>query len=384
MKETSTIDTIVRCALTPLSWIYGGITMVRNKLFDLRVLKEKEYDVPVISIGNITVGGTGKTPHVEYLLSRLAMDYNIGVVSRGYRRKTRGFLLANGKSTPRSIGDEPYQIYQKFGHRVQVAVCEKRRTGIEKLLELHPEINLIILDDAFQHRYVKPRLSILLVDYNRPTWKDNLLPLGRLREDRHSTDRADMVIVTKCPDTMSPLDYRLVEKNLDLLAFQKSYFSGLEYKGLRPVFPDDRPYSVSLHSLSKKDTVLLVTGIAHPRTFIRHFRKFPFRVKVNHFPDHHDFSRSDMQKILQKFGGMKGERKVIITTEKDAVRLVNNPYFPEELKPLTYYIPIEVKMVEERGDSDIIADIRSAIGHYSTTDANDNVNVNDNDNDSQI
>lgn len=367
IKEQKTVDTIVTYALTPLSWIYGAVTGVRNKLFDLGVLKEREYDVPVISVGNITVGGTGKTPHVEYLVSRLSLDYNIGVVSRGYKRKTRGFLLANSKSTPNSIGDEPYQIYQKFGNRVKVAVCENRRVGIEKLLELHPEVNLIILDDAFQHRYVKPRLSILLIDYNRPTWKDHLLPLGRLRESRHSTDRADMVVVTKCPSSMMPLDYRLAENSMDLLAFQKVYFSSIEYGSLTPVFADDNPYSASLHSLTSKDTALIVTGIAHPRTFIRHFREFPFKVKVNHFPDHHDFKRSDMQKILQMFEEMKGQRKIIVTTEKDAVRLLNNPYFPEELKSLTYYLPIKVKMVDDRGDGNIISDVMKAIGRPSNT-----------------
>lgn len=362
MKELNTVDTIVTYALTPLSWIYGAVTGVRNKLFDVGVLKEKEYDIPIISVGNITVGGTGKTPHVELLISKLALEYRIGVVSRGYKRKTKGFLLANSKSTPDSIGDEPYQIYQKFGHRVQVAVCEKRREGIETLTQIHPEINLIILDDAFQHRYVKPTVSILLVDYNRPIWEDKVLPLGRLRENRHATDRADIVVVTKCPEQLSPLQLRLVEKGLDLLAFQKYYFSRFEYEGLRPVFPDDRPYNVSLHSLSARDSVLLLTGIAHPRTFIRYFKDFPFRVKVNHFPDHHDFSRSDLIKIESQFEKMKGERKVIITTEKDAVRLLNNPYYPEELKPLTFYVPIKVSVMEDCGDGDLLSEVRKMIG----------------------
>ncbi|MCM1290898.1 MAG: tetraacyldisaccharide 4'-kinase [Prevotella sp.] len=362
MKELDTIDTLMTYALTPLSWIYGAATSVRNKLFDLKILKEYKFNIPVISVGNITVGGTGKTPHVEYLISKLALEYRIGVVSRGYKRKTRGFLLANSKSTPDSIGDESYQIYQKFGHKVQVAVCEKRKDGIIRLLDLHPEINLIILDDAFQHRYVKPLLSILLVDYNRPTWKDKLLPLGRLRENRHSTDRADMVIVTKCPEELSPLECRLVENGLDLLAFQKFYFSRYEYSSLKPVFADDRPYNVSIHSLGKRDSVLLLTGIAHPRTFIRYFKQFPFKVKVSHFSDHHDFSRKDLMNIEKSFDSMKGERKVIITTEKDAVRLLNNPYFPESLKPLTFYLPIVVNMVLDKGDGNFIEDVRVVIG----------------------
>lgn len=362
MKELDTFDTLVTYALTPLSWIYGAVTGVRNKLFDIGLLKEKEYDVPIISVGNITVGGTGKTPHVEFLISKLALDYRIGVISRGYKRKTKGFLLANSKSTPDSIGDEPYQIYQKFGHRVKVAVAEKRRVGIEKLLELHPEINLIVLDDAFQHRYVKPTVSILLIDYNRPTWSDKILPLGRLRENHHATDRADLVVMTKCPDRMSPLDLRIVENGLDLLAFQKFYFTRFEYDALKPVFPDDRPYKVSLHNLTAKDSVLLLTGIAQPRSFIRHFKEFPFKTKISHFPDHHDFSRADLTKIEKQFDAMKGSRKIIVTTEKDAVRLLNNPYFPEDLKPLTFFLPIHVEMITEAGDGDFIEETRKIIG----------------------
>lgn len=353
--------------LTPLSWAYDAVTHVRNRLFDNGILKMRAFDVPVISVGNLTVGGTGKTPHVEYIIRHLATDYNIAVLSRGYKRKTRGFLLANSKSTPDAIGDEPYQIYQKYGMRVRVAVCESRVKGIERIMQLHPETNLIVLDDAFQHRYVKPKVNILLMDYNRPIYRDKVLPLGRLRENRHSTERADMIICTKCPEDLQPLSYRLVSKGLDLLAFQKLFFSSYEYSSLRPVFPDENPYTVSLENFTKRDSIMLLTGIAHPRYLVRHFKQYPFRVKVDHYSDHHDFTRKDLQRIAANMEAMTGERKIIVTTEKDAVRLGNNPYFPEELKPFIFYLPIEVKMRQGLDEGNFIEALREAIERKDTT-----------------
>ena len=237
---------------------------------------------------------TGKTPHVEYILDNLAMDLKIAVLSRGYRRKTRGFVLANGNSTPDSVGDEPMQIYRKYGMRVKVAVCEQRRKGIEELLRLFPDLQMIVLDDSFQHRYVKPKVSVLLMDFSRPVYEDSLLPLGRLRENPRQIDRAEMVVVTKCPSDLSPLQFRLMSKKLDLMPYQSLFFSTFNYGLPEPVFPDDNPYHVSLSSLTERDTVLLVTGIANPRGFVRHFNRYPFRVVVSHFPDHHDFEREDL------------------------------------------------------------------------------------------
>lgn len=347
--------------LTPLSWVYGMGAAVRNWLFDSKILKEKEYDIPVVSVGNLTVGGSGKTPHVEYIISRLALEYNCAVLSRGYKRKTHGFILANPKSTPRQIGDEPYQIYNKFGANVQVAVCENRRKGIEELTRLFPNLQLIVLDDGFQHRWVKPKVSILLTDYERPFYNDKLLPLGRLRESLLQVNRADMVVVTKCPEDLKPLNFRITSKYLDLMKYQQLFFSRYEYGRLKPVFADDAPYEVNLSALGPKDTVLLLTGIAHPRHFVRHFRNYPFKVKIFHFPDHHDFTRSDIQKIEEKFKGLPGERKIIITTEKDAVRLMNNPYFPKEIKPFTFFLPVNVKMINGLDDKDFIRELKVAI-----------------------
>lgn len=358
----STTDRILTYLLTPLSWIYGGVMSIRSKLFENGVLKRAEFDVPVISVGNITVGGTGKTPHVEYLVNSLLGSYNIGVLSRGYKRRTKGFVAANSKSTPESIGDEPYQIYEKFRGRIDMAVCESRKTGIEKMLQENPDINLIILDDAFQHLWVKPKISVLLMDYSRPIYEDHVLPLGRLRESTSALNRADFVVCTKCPPDLKPIDKRIVDKHLDLMSYQKLFFSEYTYDALEPVFADKAPYSASLGALTHDDSVLLLTGIAHPRDFVRHFSSYPCHAKVSHFPDHHFFTRKDLEQVSKTFEQMKGVRKLIITTEKDAVRLASNPYFPTELKPYVFYLPIRVRMLEsESGDSDFMSAIRSAI-----------------------
>lgn len=359
MKTTK--DKIMVGLLTPLSWLYGAVTGIRNWLFDTKFFREEEFEIPIIGVGNITVGGTGKTPHVEYIVSRLAADYNVAVLSRGYKRKTKGFVLANSKSTPEILGDESFQVYQKFGMKAHVAVCENRRKGIIELTKLFPDLQLIVLDDSFQHRWVKPKVSVLLTEYVRPFYKDKLFPLGRLRESMRQKNRADMVVVTKCPDDLMPINFRIVSKDLDLMKYQKLFFSRYEYGALKPVFTDDAPYQVNLNMLGPEDGVLLLTGIAHPRYFVRYFRNYPFKVKVDHFPDHHDFKRADIDAISEKFKSLPGVRKIIITTEKDAVRLAFNPYFPQSLKPFTFYLPVTVKMINGIDDKDFIEELKSAI-----------------------
>lgn len=355
------IDNILTGVLTPASWVYGGIMWVRNKFFDNDIFKEKKYSVPIVGIGNLTVGGTGKTPFVEYIVSHLASEYKIAILSRGYKRKTSGFVLATDRSTPEQIGDEPMQIYRKFGQIAKVAVCEDRRKGIEKLLENCPEINLIILDDSFQHRWVKPKVSILLQDYHRPMYEDKLLPLGRLREQYNSIYRADMIVVTKCPEQMDPINYRVIYKNLEPMSFQKIYFSCIQTDPISPVFPENEKYNISLETLTRDDCVILVTGIAYPRSFIRQFRQYPFKVNIVRFPDHHDFSRRDIEMIEDIYEKQKGKRKIILTTEKDAVRLAYNPYFPNYLKPVTYYQPIEIIMKYGLNGEDILSDLKNLI-----------------------
>lgn len=338
------IDKLLVCAITPVKWAYGAGVWFHNWLYDSNLKKQKSYEVPVISVGNLTVGGTGKTPHVEYIVEQLSDKYNIAVLSRGYKRKTSGFVIASKYSTPEQIGDEPYQIFRKFGNKVKVAVGKDRKKGIDTLLKLFPNINLIILDDAYQYRGIKPLVSVLLLDYNRPIDNDDLLPLGRLREPQHSTERADMIVITKCPDMMSPLDFRTYSKTVNCLRFQKLFFSSIAFKEFLPVFPDENPFNLNPETLTESDAVLLVTGIAHPRSFVTFFKKFPCKVRVMRFPDHHNFTKNDLRKIRNYFSSMEGKRKVIITTEKDSVRLLHNPYFPQRLKSQIYYLPIKIDM----------------------------------------
>ena len=328
--------------LLPLSKIYGFAVGVRNLMFKWHILKQKEFPVPVVVVGNISAGGTGKTPHTEYVIDLLRYKYHIGMLSRGYKRKTKGFVLATSRSTPLDIGDEPYQIYQKFGRDISVAVCEDRCTGIEELLRLDPRINLIVLDDAFQHRYVKPTVSIVLTEFNNPVFFDKLLPLGRLREPAKAIYRADMVVVTKCPTQLKAIEYRIFKNNLKLFPYQKLFFSRFNYTSLRPLFPDIRKDAPHMSWLGPDDTVLVLSGIANPKPLVRYLKGFKATIKVKVFPDHHNFNRKDLDAITKRFNELEGKQKIIVTTEQDAVRLINNPYFPHQLKPYIFYQPVDV------------------------------------------
>lgn len=349
-----TKEVLRKAILLPLSKLYGFGTSFRNKLFDWGIKKQTEFKIPIICVGNLSVGGTGKTPHVEQIVRLLQHNYRIGVLSRGYKRETKGFVQATPHSTPRDIGDEAYQVYHKFNRKIMVAVCEKRVTGIQKMMEINPELNLIILDDAFQHRYVKPKVSILLTEYNRPYYEDEILPYGRLRESKKNAVRADIVIVTKCPETLTPLDYRIKKKGLDLMPSQDLLFSRLRYEPPRPVFPSTikTNRNIDLDSLTADHVLLAVCGIGNPRPFIKYIKSFNAKVKVNVFPDHHDFTRKDMDLLVSRFDSMPVGKRFILTTEKDAVRLINNPYFPHKLKPYIYFIPIRVK-VDDTDNADL-------------------------------
>ena len=255
--------------LYPVSWIYGAVVVMRNKLFDWGIFRSKSFDVPVICFGNLAVGGTGKTPHTEYLIKLLHDKYQVAVLSRGYKRRTKGYVLATPQCTAKTIGDEPYQMYTKFSS-VTLAVDEKRCHGIEKLLKLkEPSTDVILLDDAFQHRHVKAGLNILLTDYHRLFCDDTLLPAGRLREPVSGKNRAQIVIVTKCPQDIKPIDYNIITKRLNLYPYQQLFFSSFRYGNLQPVFPTMSPdtnanstnHEVALSSLTNTD-ILLMTGIA--------------------------------------------------------------------------------------------------------------------------
>lgn len=341
---------LAKIVLTPCSVIFRSVVGIRNFMFNVGILKQHEFEVPVVVVGNLAVGGTGKTPHTEYIVSRLCMHYKMAVLSRGYKRKTRGFVHASKNLTSYDLGDEPYQIYRKYGSCVDVAVCESRVTGIERMLEINPEINMFVLDDAFQHRYVKPTVAILLTDYRKLPCDDKMLPLGGLREPKEGVSRADIVVVTKCPRDMKPIDVNVVKKKLNLAKWQKVLFSTYKYKDLLPVFSGENAYQPDLNWMNSNDTILVVTGIANPVPMVKYLKQYRAKVKVIHFNDHHDFSREDLDFILKTYNKLVGDRKFIVTTEKDAVRLINNAYFPHVLRKQMFYLPIEVEFLGEDDD----------------------------------
>ena len=341
--------------LYPVSWLYGTVVTLRNKLFDWGFFQSKSFNVPILCVGNLAVGGTGKTPHTEYLIKLLHDEHQVAVLSRGYKRHTKGFQLANSKSTAQSIGDEPYQMHSKFPS-VTLAVDENRCHGIERLLKIKdPSVDLILLDDAFQHRYVKPGLSILLTDYHRLFCDDTFLPAGRLRESVNGKNRAQIVIVTKCPQDIKPIDFNIITKRLNLFPYQQLFFSSFCYGDLQPVFPDlaiEKGTSSNRIPLSSLEhtNVLLVTGIASPTPILDHLGDCVQHIDLLSFDDHHNFSHRDMQLIKERFKKLKGEKHLIITTEKDATRLIHHPALDEQLKPFIYALPIEIEILQNQQD----------------------------------
>lgn len=334
--------------LTPLSFLYGIGVKIRNLLFDWGILPSVEYPVPVISIGNLTVGGTGKTPHTEYLIRFLEDNFRVAVLSRGYKRATTGFILASEESTSQTIGDEPYQMMRKFPDII-VAVDSNRRRGIQNLLSLPKDEkpDVILLDDAFQHRYVNPSLSILTTDYYRLFNKDALLPAGRLREPKSGRNRADIIIVTKCPTDLAPINFRIVQEEMKLLTHQKVFFTCIKYEQPEPVFQSgDRDLFIS-RNIEKEDEILLVAGIASADRFVEEVNNQSDHVTTMIFPDHHEYDQQDIRKINEAFDKLTGTDKYFLTTEKDAVRLLNNPYIPEEWKEILFYLPIKIGFINQ-------------------------------------
>ncbi|MCM1309739.1 MAG: tetraacyldisaccharide 4'-kinase [Bacteroides sp.] len=333
--------------LKPLAVAYGAVTATRNKMFDVGVLEQRSFDIPVLVVGNIAVGGTGKTPHVEFLVELLHEKYRVGVLSRGYNRRTKGFRLATAESNAREIGDEPYQIFRKFGQRgVMVAVCEDRCKGIDKMRELDPTLNLIILDDAFQHRYVKPTVSVVLTEHSRPVFEDSIMPAGHLREHPGALHRADIIVVTKCPDDMKQIDYRIFTKNMNLYPYQQLFFSKYAYGELTPLFPEEAKTHPTLDGLSDKDTVVVVAGIANPKPFVKRLKQSKAKVRGLIFSDHHNFTRDDIAAIIEKIKtSADTKRTIVVTTEKDAMRLRDFPGLPPALKRRIFYMPVSVKFI---------------------------------------
>ena len=332
----------INSTLRPLSWLYGIGVAFRNLLFEAGILKSQTYATPVISVGNITVGGTGKTPHVEYLIRLLKDKTNLAVLSRGYKRKSHGFVLGDAHATIYDLGDEPFQMMQKFPG-ITVAVDKKRTRGISNLIHgaAGKEIDVILLDDAFQHRYVKPGINILLVDYHRLIIYDELLPSGRLREPASSKNRADIVIVTKCPTDMKPMEFRVLTKAMALYPYQQLYFSTHTYEHLEPLFGEGE--LEKLEDLANQH-VLLLTGIGLPEQMRLDLEPYAKEIKPLAFADHHQFKEKDIQLINETFSSLPSPR-CIITTEKDAVRLKTIEGLSDEVKQHLYVLPIRIKIL---------------------------------------
>lgn len=324
----------IRFLLFPFSIVYAAVTSFRNYLFDANVLKSHSFDLPIIAVGNLNVGGTGKTPQIEYLIRLLLKKYSVATLSRGYKRKSKGFLLADASSTFDTLGDEPFQFYKKFDN-ISVAVDANRKNGIEHLLRLPNKPNVILLDDAFQHRKVKAGLYILLTVFDDLYCNDFVLPAGNLRESRVGANRATIIIVTKCPSTISEKDKTVIRTKLNVNSNQHLFFSKIGYDA--NVFSANQTKSVSEIKTVEK---LLVAGIANPLPFLNFLKNEHDDVLL--FPDHHEFSNNDILEI-----NTKAVNKLILTTEKDYVRL------QEKLKNENlFYLPIKSTFLENDGEFD--------------------------------
>lgn len=353
---------------TTISWLLFPLTMwyavgvaVRNILFALGIKRQQAPHITTIGVGNLATGGTGKTPHVEYLLDLLSEKYSTAVLSRGYRRKSKGFLLDDGSHDATLLGDEPAMIARKYPN-VQVAVCEKRVEGVRHLMaqerieqqgdeEVHISTapQLIVLDDVFQHRQIKPNINILLTEYRHPYFRDHILPYGNLREFRSARRHAGIVIVTKCPARLNPVDKHNIIHDLKLQNYQKVFFSYLQYEALRTL--DGHSADIDLRRLEQ---VLVVTGIAHPEPMLEEVRR---SCKAQHlaFADHHEYTSHDISRIRAAFDALHATRKIIITTEKDAMRLLGRT---GDLP--VYVLPVKVAFHKE-GDMDFDRLIESSV-----------------------
>lgn len=350
--------------LKPISLIYGLITGIRNWLYDNGISKSTSFRLPIISVGNLAVGGTGKTPHVEYIVNLFGNNAQIATLSRGYKRKTKGFVLANENSDSKEIGDEPYQIYIKNKH-LHVAVDENRVHGVTKLRDLFPDLELILLDDAFQHRQIKAGLSILLTDYSNLYTKDTYLPTGNLRESSKGSKRADIIIVTKCPEQMPSIDMRLIETELKLLPYQSLYFSNYRYSEIEPVFPDKIVDKTNLELVKKSKTaILLVAGIAHPQALCTYLNQYTSTFDALIFPDHYSFQRKDIKLVNEKLDKLNTTDKIIIVTEKDAARIVSQADEWSSFQHLLYKLPIKVNILNNQESN-----FKTKIYNYVTEDS---------------
>lgn len=328
------------------SFFYAIGVWVRNLLYDEHLFYSTTVNIPTICVGNLAVGGTGKTPHTEYIISLLKDHYRIAILSRGYKRHTKGYVLAGANDDATTIGDEPMQMHLKFPD-VPLAVCENRIKGIQHLKQDCQNLQVIILDDAFQYRRLRPSLSILITEADNLYINDHYLPWGKLRDNIDQSLRADIIIVSKCPEKMQPIDKRVIETSLHLPTYQRLYFSSIRYKELIPAFPECKPIPER-----SKDYPLVLSGIENPKPMFDYVRSLYPYAELMAFPDHHTFRKKDIELILTS--------PYIITTEKDITRLRTLSFYPDELKEKTYILPIEVdfKNQEEQFNNQILSHVK--------------------------
>ena len=324
----------LRLVLLPFSMLYGLVILIRNRLYDAGIFPSKAFDLPVICVGNLAVGGSGKTPVTEYLVGLLD-GKRIAILSRGYGRKTRGFILADHKASAATIGDEPMQYYRKFPN-VTIAVCEDRVKGISELKDHH---DLIILDDAFQHRAVRPGFSILLFEYHKLLRPQFLMPAGNLREYFSAYRRSDLILVTKAPDSISEKQQQICRSHFPAKSSNELCFSGLSYQQLISLFDQQ---TMDLNELGTDTTLHLLTGIANPKPMQMMLKEKFKKVQPHEYPDHYDFNTKDIGKLVASYKKDPSERKLIITTEKDAQRLLDDALKALLLDLPVYYLPIKI------------------------------------------
>jgi tetraacyldisaccharide 4'-kinase len=334
-------DIVIKILLLPVALLYGLGVATRNFLYRTGILRSVRFDLPVISIGNLSVGGAGKSPHIEYLLKWLDQYIEPAVLSRGYGRKTAGFRMVTAEDDATLVGDEPLQFKQKFPN-LPICVSESRALGVPELIKRHPQIQCVLLDDAFQHLAVTPGLNVLLTEYQRPFTRDWLLPSGRLREWRHEYQRADIIIVTKCPPQLTTEQRHKMYAELDPYPRQRVYFSeyryGMPYDLLRPDLI--RPFEVT-------DTILLVSAIANTDYLLEYLAGQVQTVHTREFEDHHYFTETDVLELLRRFDTIPQKEKIMVTTEKDATRLALHRDFFWKNEISVYVLPVEVAFLQE-------------------------------------
>ena len=344
------MELLKKLILYPLSILYGFITGVRNFLYNSGIIPSVEFHLPVICVGNITVGGTGKTPHTEYLVRLLLKNFNVATLSRGYKRKTRDFRIVTSASTVDEVGDEPLQIFRKFPD-IMVTVDRKRVHGVRRILQENPGVEVIILDDAFQHRRIIPGFSILLSDFERLIVRDHMLPFGNLRESISNMRRADIILITKSPEDLSPIQRRLIVKEVDKAPYQNLYFTTLTYSDPMPVFENSDPVvSPRDMSIFKDKGIVLITGIAHPLALKEHLRKTAGEVIHITFPDHYNFRQKDIDRVLKAYNDLQAKDKYLVTTEKDAVRLREFTNIAEPARSAFFFIPVGIHFLNDDRD----------------------------------